>query len=400
MQLNLGKKIRELRHRDGITQETLAEVLGVTSQAVSRWESMTSYPDMEIVPSIANYFDISIDELFGYSNVREKKIDALAEEIHAMNARNNGVDINMDECVAHAREAMIEFPDHPKIMLSLASVLYNAGYVRYGEYHLTDEDGYDIYDAERHRTYAEWKEAILLYEKLLKTSAEGDLRHRAIFELTQLYLNIGEQGRALALIESAPDICGTKEFLKPKATDGKNRAKAYGEALLATVRACAELKVTAVITHDKTMSPADKVQSLRGAIALFRIVCTDGNCGLHHAYIARVYTLLSLYLWTDSKHGEAFDALYSALSEFRHFESICTQDTVRYSAPLIRLVTDKTCRKQENDDKPPHTSATSLAEDWPWWSVSECDKVKSEMQADSRWNKWVSALSKTDIPLK
>jgi transcriptional regulator with XRE-family HTH domain len=63
MQLNLGKKIRELRHRDGITQETLAEVLGVTSQAVSRWESMTSYPDMEIVPSIANYFDISIDEL-------------------------------------------------------------------------------------------------------------------------------------------------------------------------------------------------------------------------------------------------------------------------------------------------------------------------------------------------
>ena len=73
MQLEIGQKIRELRYRDGRTQEALADALGVTSQAVSRWEANGGYPDMEMVPAIANYFGVSIDELFGYQNDREKK---------------------------------------------------------------------------------------------------------------------------------------------------------------------------------------------------------------------------------------------------------------------------------------------------------------------------------------
>ena len=82
MQLDLGSKIRELRRRDGRTQEALAQALGVTSQAVSRWESGGSYPDMNLIPSIANYFDITIDELFGYTNQREQRIDELAAKIN------------------------------------------------------------------------------------------------------------------------------------------------------------------------------------------------------------------------------------------------------------------------------------------------------------------------------
>ncbi|MBQ5834382.1 MAG: helix-turn-helix transcriptional regulator, partial [Clostridia bacterium] len=90
MQLDLGQKIRELRRRDGRTQEALAEAIGVTSQAVSRWEANGGYPDMEMIPAIANYFGVTIDELFGYENNRDKKIDALVKQIKEMNSRNNG----------------------------------------------------------------------------------------------------------------------------------------------------------------------------------------------------------------------------------------------------------------------------------------------------------------------
>ena len=123
MQLDLGKKIRELRQRDGRTQETLAEAIGVTSQAVSRWEASGGYPDMEMIPSLANYFGVSIDELFGYNNERSKKTDELAEKIEHMNTQNNGVNFNIDECILKARDALIEFPGNEKLTVCIYEAL-------------------------------------------------------------------------------------------------------------------------------------------------------------------------------------------------------------------------------------------------------------------------------------
>ena len=85
MKISIGKNIKELRRRDGCTQDALAEALGITAQAVSRWESGGSYPDMEMIPAIANYFGVSIDELFGYDNVSEKRIDEIVERLTEMN---------------------------------------------------------------------------------------------------------------------------------------------------------------------------------------------------------------------------------------------------------------------------------------------------------------------------
>ncbi|MCI8658372.1 MAG: helix-turn-helix domain-containing protein [Oscillospiraceae bacterium] len=71
--------MREFRRRDGRTQEELAQVLDVTPQAVSRWEKNICYPDMTLLPSIANHFGVSIDELFRYRNDRDGKVDEIIQ---------------------------------------------------------------------------------------------------------------------------------------------------------------------------------------------------------------------------------------------------------------------------------------------------------------------------------
>ena len=389
---NMGQTIAKLRRDRNLTQEKLAEQLSVSAQAVSKWENAACYPDIDMLPRLAHFFGVSIDTLFGYTDTRARQIDETLDRIDRMNRQNNGEDVNLDECIALAREAVLQYPGEERILVALASVLYNAGYVRYGEYHLTDADGYDILDTARHRAYAEWKEAIALYEKALRTIPAGKTRERAIRELAQLYLNTGEADRARAVVENAPDLYGTRDLLIATATDGKARAVAYGEALLRTIQLASELMVSTVITYRDNMAPAEKVRSLRDAIGIFALVCTDGSCGTHHYYIARVYTLLSFYLWLDGRRDEAFDALYEASAQFDRGRSFAQNRGTTYTSPLLRLVPYETAARQADEENLPQTGKRSLADDWPWWAVPGNGTVRAEMEADPRWQAWVDSL--------
>ncbi len=64
MQENIGTKIAELRKSRGMKQDELAEMLGVTPQAVSKWENGASMPDIALLPKIAEIFGVTIDDLF------------------------------------------------------------------------------------------------------------------------------------------------------------------------------------------------------------------------------------------------------------------------------------------------------------------------------------------------
>lgn len=64
-QLRCGEQLAFLRREKQVTQEQLAQAMGVTNQAVSKWESGQSYPDITLLPGLAAYFDVTVDELLG-----------------------------------------------------------------------------------------------------------------------------------------------------------------------------------------------------------------------------------------------------------------------------------------------------------------------------------------------
>ncbi len=75
--MSMGKNIADFRKRKGFTQEELGQRLGVTNQAVSKWESETSMPDVMMLPRIANALDVTLDDLFA-----ERKVQTSQPESH------------------------------------------------------------------------------------------------------------------------------------------------------------------------------------------------------------------------------------------------------------------------------------------------------------------------------
>lgn len=73
MKLTIGENIRNFRKKNDMTQEALAERLGVTYQSVSRWENGTTYPDIELLPAIAELLSVTVDELIGMPQIEKEK---------------------------------------------------------------------------------------------------------------------------------------------------------------------------------------------------------------------------------------------------------------------------------------------------------------------------------------
>ena len=80
--MELGKKIRQLRYKAGLTQEQLADKLGIGPQSISKWENAASMPDITTLPLLAETFGISIDDLFDLSSEQR------------LNRIENSLDIN------------------------------------------------------------------------------------------------------------------------------------------------------------------------------------------------------------------------------------------------------------------------------------------------------------------
>lgn len=178
--INIGCKIRELRKKKGITQEALANALNVSPQAVSKWESALTYPDMTMMPVIAGYFEVSLDYLFDY-DVREmkSKIKKIIDDAG---------DYFFDDTKRYAetmKSALKEYPGNEALLKALLDAY---------EYDLRDRDDRSHLD-----------EMIELSQKIISES--DDFVRVCGVKDTQAaaYLKKGDYEKAKSVLETLPE---------------------------------------------------------------------------------------------------------------------------------------------------------------------------------------------------
>ena len=83
MNFEIGARIKQLRNAAGMTQEQLGNELSVSAQAVSKWESGTTTPDIQLLPEISVLFGVTIDELFSMTDEsRIERIENMVDNLH------------------------------------------------------------------------------------------------------------------------------------------------------------------------------------------------------------------------------------------------------------------------------------------------------------------------------
>lgn len=343
MQLRIGTKIRELRKRDGRTQDQLAEALGVTAQAVSRWESHGSYPDMEIIPAIANYFHVSIDELFGYHDDREEKIRSILDHATAVltkeaTAMYRGcLPKEFEECVDLLRAASEEFPNEPKILLRLAQALRMWGWSKYGAKGKTNDAlGIIEEDTDYNAQNVYWQESVRAYEKVLKSYPSAEDREIAIYQITSLYCRMGEYEKAKALANEQNTMIVSKEILLTAATIGEEKSRYQAECIMALLENLNFAINNAVAVRPLVNSSEYGEELLMSVIRLYETVFKDGRFGKWHNSMGSQYLYLAYY---EAEHGDTLEKamLYfdKAFDHYKEYVRIADEEIYNYSAPLI-----------------------------------------------------------------
>lgn len=364
MKVEIGENIRELRRRSGRTQEDLATALGVTCQAVSRWEASGGYPDMEILPSIANYFGVSIDTLFGFQSDRDRRVAEIISQIDACHIRARSDDGWVDECIGILREGLLEYPQDERLLIKLADTLSEAGWRRYQEWVYYDEEGYSRHDYDRQKKNEYWAESVKICERLADSSRDSAIVTKAISLLVLLCGNFGETEKAVSYASRMPDLAHSREILLVEATDGREQANYIKNALLIMAREFATKLVYGLMTCIHNYDSDRPITQIRGAISLFGLICEDDNLGNYHGIVISLYLYLSRIQWERGYHDDAFVSLDEALRHGKALEAFL-----------------------EGSDHEPVVE--KLPMDWPWWCKPDYSQVEKEIKADPRWEAWV-----------
>ncbi|MBO5111691.1 MAG: helix-turn-helix transcriptional regulator [Clostridia bacterium] len=335
MQLQLGEKIRELRQRDGRRQEDLAIALGVTPQAISRWESGGGYPDMEMIPSIANYFHVTIDWLFGYNDAREIKINEILRRTNDELASGG----DLTACVEFLRSAVHEFPSESALWLNLGLALSAESLRRIPvKSKRQDKDGFLSYDTAHNAQNPMAHEAIEVLERALTMAQSPDDRKKAVLSLTIHYATMGMYDRARELAAKQSPIDASREFILTYATAGEERALHNGNLLLILLRLLKLSLVWGLSTDTDTRTSEYGVQTLDQLIALYHQIVPDGKFGVAHGDLSDLHVFAAITAARLEDRSRTEHHLDMAIAHRTAYDEARTSNCITYTAPLLRSI--------------------------------------------------------------
>lgn len=117
METRIAENIRAFRKQRGLTQEQLAEVLGVSVGAVYKWESKSSLPELRLIVEMADFFDISVDALLGYQ-MKDNRLNATVERLWRASGSRDC------DALAEAEKAIRKYPHSFDVVYAAAFLYY------------------------------------------------------------------------------------------------------------------------------------------------------------------------------------------------------------------------------------------------------------------------------------
>lgn len=315
-EIKIGKKIRLLRKNNDVTQDKLAAYLGVTPQAVSRWESEICYPDIETLPQIADFFGVDMDELLCYDSVqKESKIrDYLAQaDILLENDK-------LAECLSLLREAYAEIPSSFEIQLELASVLSEISAL--GKPRRSD-----------------LMEAVSLCNHILEYCTDDELRDETKKTLCDIYSHqLGNTEMAIDIAEKLHSMSYSKEIVKATVLTGDIAFNQAQENIMSFADNMwwhmYNIACVPDISGDK-YTIDQKIEIMQRANALLEVVF-DGDYLYYNDRLANSYRQLAMLYLAKGDKNNAIECVEKMAEYAIAFDSL--PESKPYSSVLLNSV--------------------------------------------------------------
>lgn len=285
----IGENLKKLRTQNGLTQEQLAEVLGVSPQAVSRWELGSTYPDITLLPIIADYFDVTTDELFGMNGEKiQKEIDEIIEHKNQLHRQGK-----IAESISFLREKITLFP-------SSASISYELG-----------NDLYLELCRKRSKSADVLKEIVSVTERAIKLDkGKSYVTFSGKNLLCLVYRMMGENDKAYKIAaEEMPSLWVSREVLLPHVLSGDTETNQRQFNLLTFM----DLSIINLHHLSRKMSTPEKsIELLKKAISLAELL-TGSDHKFYNERVFKCYLQIAKNYCALNKAEEAMKNLELAL---------------------------------------------------------------------------------------